>query len=119
MPLGTTTIRESTKRSAAAALLALAGVAGGGPIAQAAEEAGPFAHLRALQDIATAHGGNRAAGTPGYDRSAAGAWWPAPWATPRPSLYGAAIPSFFSDPSGPAGVPSTGRGHGTDRPGSS
>jgi Peptidase family M28/PA domain len=28
-----------------------------------------FTHLRALQDIATANGGNRAEGTPGYDRS--------------------------------------------------
>jgi PA domain len=27
-------------------------------------------HLRALQDIASVSGGNRAAGTPGYDRSA-------------------------------------------------
>jgi Zn-dependent M28 family amino/carboxypeptidase len=31
---------------------------------------GAFRHLRALQDIASASGGNRAAGTPGYDRSA-------------------------------------------------
>ena len=31
---------------------------------------GAFAHVRALQEIATANGGNRAAGTPGYDRSA-------------------------------------------------
>jgi len=31
---------------------------------------GAFRHLRALQDIAEANGGNRAAGTPGYDRSA-------------------------------------------------
>jgi hypothetical protein len=31
---------------------------------------GAFRHLRALQDIAVANGGNRAAGTPGYDRSA-------------------------------------------------
>src|SRR5271163_3227325 len=30
---------------------------------------GAFRHLRALQDIASANGGNRAAGTPGYDRS--------------------------------------------------
>jgi len=35
-----------------------------------ATNAGAFRHLRALQDIATANGGNRAAGTPGYDRSA-------------------------------------------------
>src|SRR5262249_8555892 len=31
---------------------------------------GAFRHLRALQDIAEANGGNRAAGKPGYDRSA-------------------------------------------------
>src|SRR5712671_7414649 len=31
---------------------------------------GAFQHLRALQEIASANGGNRAAGTPGYDRSA-------------------------------------------------
>ena len=31
---------------------------------------GVFRHLRALQDIASGSGGNRAAGTPGYDRSA-------------------------------------------------
>jgi Zn-dependent M28 family amino/carboxypeptidase len=31
---------------------------------------GTFRHLQALQDIASANGGNRAAGTPGYDRSA-------------------------------------------------
>src|SRR5436309_7397304 len=31
---------------------------------------GAFRHLQALQDIATASGGNRAAGTVGYDRSA-------------------------------------------------
>ena len=31
---------------------------------------GAFAHVRALHEIATANGGNRAAGTPGYDRSA-------------------------------------------------
>ena len=37
--------------------------------AKAAEE-GAFGHLRALQDIASANGGNRAAGTTGYDRSA-------------------------------------------------
>ena len=32
--------------------------------------ADPFRHVQALQDIATANGGNRAAGTSGYDRSA-------------------------------------------------
>jgi Zn-dependent M28 family amino/carboxypeptidase len=31
---------------------------------------GAFRHLQALQDIASANGGTRAAGTPGYDRSA-------------------------------------------------
>src|SRR5947208_16792528 len=31
---------------------------------------GTFRHLRAFQDIASVSGGNRAAGTPGYDRSA-------------------------------------------------
>jgi Zn-dependent M28 family amino/carboxypeptidase len=31
---------------------------------------GAFRHLQAFQDIASASGGNRAAGTPGYDRSA-------------------------------------------------
>jgi PA domain/Peptidase family M28 len=31
---------------------------------------GAFRHLQMLQEIATANGGNRAAGTPGYDRSA-------------------------------------------------
>ena len=36
----------------------------------AAAGEGAFRHLRALQDIAVANGGNRAAGTPGYDRSA-------------------------------------------------
>src|SRR5262245_60270931 len=34
------------------------------------EGEGAFRHLRALQDIADANGGNRAAGKPGYDRSA-------------------------------------------------
>jgi hypothetical protein len=36
----------------------------------AAASEGAFRHLRALQDIASESGGNRAAGTPGYDRSA-------------------------------------------------
>src|ERR1700741_4786547 len=38
--------------------------------ADAAASDGAFRHLLALQDIAVANGGNRAAGTPGYDRSA-------------------------------------------------
>nr|WP_246742593.1 M20/M25/M40 family metallo-hydrolase [Microvirga splendida] len=36
----------------------------------AAAPTDPFRHVQALQDIATANGGNRAAGAPGYDRSA-------------------------------------------------
>src|SRR5262245_1031072 len=36
----------------------------------AAASEGAFRHLRVLQDIASMSGGNRAAGTPGYDRSA-------------------------------------------------
>src|SRR5438046_3580300 len=40
-----------------------------GSVDPAANE-GAFQHLRALQDIASASGGNRAAGTSGYDRSA-------------------------------------------------
>ena len=48
-------------------------VATPGRIARAdntATNEGAFQHLRALQDIASASGGNRAAGTSGYDRSA-------------------------------------------------
>jgi Zn-dependent M28 family amino/carboxypeptidase len=48
-------------------------VAAGGLAADrvsAAAGEGALRHLRALQDIASANGGNRAAGTPGYDRSA-------------------------------------------------
>src|SRR5215813_15187608 len=55
--------------SIAAALL----VATLGRIARAdntAANEGAFQHLRALQEIASANGGNRAAGTSGYDRSA-------------------------------------------------
>jgi Zn-dependent M28 family amino/carboxypeptidase len=48
------------------------GTAGAAPPSRPPEaeaSVGPFRHLRALQDIATANGGNRAAGTSGYDRS--------------------------------------------------
>ena len=38
--------------------------------AESVTDAGAFRHLRLLQDIASANGGNRAAGTAGYDRSA-------------------------------------------------
>jgi Zn-dependent M28 family amino/carboxypeptidase len=37
---------------------------------EAAANAGAFRHLQVLHDIASANGGNRAAGTAGYDRSA-------------------------------------------------
>jgi Zn-dependent M28 family amino/carboxypeptidase len=39
-------------------------------VSNAAASGGAFRHLQALQDIAVANGGNRAAGTAGYDRSA-------------------------------------------------
>jgi Zn-dependent M28 family amino/carboxypeptidase len=62
--------------AAAAILLATAALAepapGTAPSAQAAPPAGvAFRHLEALQAIADANGGNRAAGTPGYAASAA------------------------------------------------
>jgi Zn-dependent M28 family amino/carboxypeptidase len=40
------------------------------PIASADAKAGAFRHLEAFQEIASANGGTRASGTPGYDRSA-------------------------------------------------
>ena len=52
---------------AAALLLAGGGLAEG--VVEVRED-GAFAHVRALQEIASANGGNRAAGTAGYDRSA-------------------------------------------------
>jgi Zn-dependent M28 family amino/carboxypeptidase len=60
------------------AAVALGGIAsaenGAGPFPAVGLAPGPaqgaFRHLRALEDIAVANGGNRAAGTPGYDRSA-------------------------------------------------
>src|SRR5918998_3220677 len=55
-----------SKSALPALLLLLASAAQ--PRAEPAQD--PFAHVRALQAIAEAHGGNRAAGTPGYDRSA-------------------------------------------------
>jgi hypothetical protein len=39
-------------------------------VLDAAASEGTFRNLRALQDIASVSGGNRAAGSPGYDRSA-------------------------------------------------
>ena len=56
-----------------AALLAFAGAAASQAEVGLASTRGvtdPFRHVQALQDIATANGGNRAAGTSGYDRSA-------------------------------------------------
>ncbi|MFI6603151.1 M28 family metallopeptidase [Nonomuraea sp. NPDC050536] len=56
------------------AMLLLALVAPGTPgdrLADAVTVEHVFGHLRALQAIADAHGGNRAAGLPGYDASAA------------------------------------------------
>jgi len=59
-------------RSALAGFVLLAGAAAShadGGLPSPAGQADPFRHVQALQDIATANGGNRAAGTAGYDRS--------------------------------------------------
>jgi Zn-dependent M28 family amino/carboxypeptidase len=76
------TFRASRRIGLAAALLAAAppgriarteNIVGGALAAgllDAAASEGAFRHLRALQNIASATGGNRAAGTSGYDRSA-------------------------------------------------
>ena len=48
----------------------LAGPGGGGANEVDLGREGPFAHVRAFQAIATENGGNRASGTPGFDRSA-------------------------------------------------
>jgi Zn-dependent M28 family amino/carboxypeptidase len=61
------------RRTSIAALLIFAGATGaqaevGIPSVQGGAD--PYRHVQALQDIATANGGNRAAGAPGYDRSA-------------------------------------------------
>jgi Zn-dependent M28 family amino/carboxypeptidase len=48
-------------------------IVGGAVVAGPADptaSGGAFRHLQALQEIASTNGGNRAAGTPGYDRSA-------------------------------------------------
>ena len=60
-------------RTALAVLLASAGASTSQAdtgLASAQGDGDPFRHIQALQDIAAAHRGNRAAGTPGYDRSA-------------------------------------------------
>jgi hypothetical protein len=77
------TFRASWSIGFAAALLAAVppgriaraeNIVGDGAVAahllDATASEGAFRHLRALQDIASVSGGNRAAGTPGYDRSA-------------------------------------------------
>ena len=58
--------------SAAALALALIALPAQAEVGRATDAtvAGPMAHIRALQDIADANGGNRAAGIAGYDRSA-------------------------------------------------
>jgi len=66
-------LQPNIRRTALAACVVLTGAASshadvGLPAAGAQTD--PFRHVQALQDIATANGGNRAAGTPGYDRSA-------------------------------------------------
>jgi Zn-dependent M28 family amino/carboxypeptidase len=75
-------LRASFSIGLAAALLAamppqrhagmdnIIGTARAAGVGDAAPGEGAFRHLRALQDIASANGGNRAAGTAGYDRSA-------------------------------------------------
>jgi hypothetical protein len=80
--MSATTFRASWNICVAAALLAagplvhiakteniLGGALAAGSLDPAASE-GAFPHLRALQEIASASGGNRAAGTLDYDRSA-------------------------------------------------
>ncbi len=66
-------LHPTIRRTALAACVVLTGAASshadvGLPANDAQTD--PFRHVQALQDIATANGGNRAAGTPGYDRSA-------------------------------------------------
>ncbi len=61
------------RRAAIAVLAVLAGTSASQAEVGLPASAGPgdpFRHVQALQDIATANGGNRAAGTAGYDRSA-------------------------------------------------
>jgi Zn-dependent M28 family amino/carboxypeptidase len=74
------TSRASLAIAAAVAVaVPLGGIAGANDVGGGARPAarleprageGAFRHLQALQDIALANGGNRAAGSPGYDRSA-------------------------------------------------
>ena len=71
--------RRATLASLAAALLVLTpcpaplavGPAISAPLREAVTVEGILRHLRALQDVASRNGGNRAAGTPGHDASAA------------------------------------------------
>jgi hypothetical protein len=82
MMLSSKTLRASWSIGLAAALVAavppgrmaraenIVGGAFAPHLLDAAASEGAFRHLRALQDIASESGGNRAAGTFGYDRSA-------------------------------------------------
>jgi Zn-dependent M28 family amino/carboxypeptidase len=66
-------LQPNIPRTALAACVVLAGAASSHAdvgLPATGVQTDPFRHVQALQDIATANGGNRAAGTPGYDRSA-------------------------------------------------
>jgi Zn-dependent M28 family amino/carboxypeptidase len=66
-------LQTNIRRTALAACVALTGAGSSHAdvgLPAPATQTDPFRHVQALQDIATANGGNRAAGTPGYDRSA-------------------------------------------------
>ena len=76
-PLQTAPVRGASERlkyylralvTGAGALVLAGGSLAEGVVADAGD--GAFAHVRALQEIASASGGNRAAGSIGYDRSA-------------------------------------------------
>jgi Peptidase family M28/PA domain len=68
MPLSKTSRASLSIAAVLVAVVPLGRIAGADNVAGAG--GGPFRHLQALQDIASSNGGNRAAGTPGYDRSA-------------------------------------------------
>jgi Zn-dependent M28 family amino/carboxypeptidase len=66
-------LQPNIRRTALAACVLLTGVGSAHTdvgLPATGVQTDPFRHVQALQDIATANGGNRAAGTPGYDRSA-------------------------------------------------
>ena len=63
--------RHARLQALSVLIVAASSIAARGEVGIVSErENGPFRHVRALQDIASANGGNRAAGTPGYDASA-------------------------------------------------